>query len=114
MQIKKKFSIKINHIFLLMTTFLDIVKNCDNFPYPNEEIGEENLLHNIVPLLLNNVKIGLILKTTIPALKKYNELQNPCPFIIEKTFITFASYLNTFEERTEVIKNLLETWRKEK
>ncbi|CAG8468218.1 25145_t:CDS:2 [Gigaspora rosea] len=100
----------------MTTTFLDIVKNCDNFPYPNEKVDEEeNLMHSAVPLLLNNVKIGLIPKTTISALKKYNEQhKKPCPFIIEDTFVTFASHLNTFEERTQVIKNLLITWREEK
>ncbi|CAG8835073.1 13865_t:CDS:1, partial [Racocetra persica] len=85
-----------------------IVKKCDNFPYLDEK-DEENLIHNVVPLLLNNVKIGLIYKTTIPALKKYNEQhQKPCPFIIEETFVTFASHLNTFEELTQAIKKLLE------
>ncbi|CAG8839599.1 30543_t:CDS:2 [Gigaspora margarita] len=99
----------------MTTTFLDIVKNCDNFPYPNEKIDEENLMLSTVPLLLNNVKIGLIPKTTISALKKYNEQhKKPCPFIIEDTFVTFASHLNTFEERTQIIKNLLITWREEK
>ncbi|CAG8634341.1 6867_t:CDS:2 [Dentiscutata erythropus] len=98
-----------------MTTFLDIVKNCDNFPYPDEKVDEENLMLITVPLLLDNVKIGLIPQTTIPALKKYNEQhKKPCPFIIEDTFITFASHLNTFEERTQAIKNLLKTWREEK
>ncbi|CAG8742610.1 3131_t:CDS:2 [Cetraspora pellucida] len=97
-----------------MNTFLDIVKKCDNFPYP-DEYDEENLMHNVVPLLLNNVKIGLIYKTTIPVLKKYNEQhKKPCPFIIEETFVTFASHLNTFEELTQAIKNLLEVWREEK
>ncbi|CAG8545439.1 6354_t:CDS:2 [Diversispora eburnea] len=95
-------------------SFLEIVKKCDSFPYPEEEVEEK--YKTTTPFLLSNVKIGSLLSPTKQALIRYNNErnENPRPFIIEENFITFSSHINTFEQRTNIIKQLFDTWREEK
>ncbi len=95
-------------------SFLDIVEKCDTYPYSDSTSSEP--LNDNIPLLLDNViKVGLILPLTVKALKEYNNrFKKPKPFIVEDKFVKFASHLNTFELRTNVVKQLFDKWREDK
>ncbi|CAJ0825694.1 15560_t:CDS:2 [Entrophospora sp. SA101] len=102
-------------------TFYDIVKNCDCYPYPNELVNDsDNKYKNVVPLIFETTKLGLILPSIIPTLKEYNDKQNPKPFSIQyddagsSNYVKFRPHLNTFEKRTEAVQKLFEQWRQEK
>ena len=98
-------------------SFLEIVEKCDNYPYPPyTDSSSSKLLNDTLPLLLDNdIKVGLLLPQTIKALKEYNDrFEKPKPFILEDKCVKFASHLNTFESRTEIVKQLFDTWREEK
>jgi hypothetical protein len=95
-------------------SFLDIVEKCDNYPY-SDSTNSSNSKPNEIPLLLeNDTKVGFLLPPTVKALKEYNRLKKPNPFIIEDKYVKFAAHLNTFELRTENVKQLFDTWREEK
>ncbi|CAG8536210.1 10457_t:CDS:2 [Acaulospora morrowiae] len=92
---------------------LDIVKQCDNFPYPEETVEIQKF--NTTPLILNDTKIGLLLPSVIQALRSYNEKhESPSPFVIKEDLVTFSPHVNTFEKRTKAIEQLLNSWRTEK
>ncbi|CAG8591094.1 2795_t:CDS:2, partial [Acaulospora colombiana] len=94
-------------------SLLDVVKQCDNFPYP-EDIAELRKL-NAIPLVLDKFKLGLLPPSTVQALRVYNEeREGPRPFVIEKDFVTFSPHVKSFEQRTEVVRLVVDTWRKEK
>ncbi|CAI2184228.1 8575_t:CDS:2 [Funneliformis geosporum] len=121
---KKKLVIKLEKYFVLLLmaetsksppySFFDIVDKCDTYPYP-DSASSETLNNNIPFLLDNDIKVGLLLPSTVKVLTEYNNrLKKPKPFIIENKFVKFASHLNTFELRTEVVKKLFDKWREEK
>lgn len=94
-------------------SFYNLVEKCDNYPYSDSTNSSSKL--NDIPLLLDNdIKVGLLLPPTVEALKEYNRLKEPNPFIIEDKYVKFATHLNTFESRTEIVKQLFDTWREEK
>ncbi|RGB28352.1 NUDIX hydrolase domain-like protein [Rhizophagus diaphanus] len=94
-------------------SFFDIVEKCDNYPYSDSTKSSSK--PNDIPLLLDNdIKVGLLLPPTVEALKEYNRFKVPNPFIIEDKYVKFAAHLNTFESRTEIVKQLFNTWREDK
>ncbi|CAG8523478.1 11367_t:CDS:2, partial [Ambispora gerdemannii] len=95
------------------TSFLQIVENCDNFPYPNSSNFPTELF-NAVPLTLNKTKIGILLPSTVDTLREYNSRLNPAPLEIKEKYVTFSAHITNFQERTEAVKQLFDTWRSEK
>ncbi|CAG8629243.1 4865_t:CDS:2 [Funneliformis caledonium] len=98
-------------------SLFDVVDKCDTYPYPGStyDSSSEPSNNNIPFLLDNDIKVGLLLPSTVKVLIEYNNhFKKPKPFIIDNKFVKFASHLNTFELRTEVVKQLFDKWREEK
>ncbi|KAG9297739.1 hypothetical protein G9A89_011254 [Geosiphon pyriformis] len=94
-------------------SLLEVVRNCDKYPYSDETLPYDES-PELIPFLLNHLKIGILLPSTVGLLQEYNDRQPPpAPFIIAENCITFAECVKTFDERTEVVKLLFDTWRRE-
>ncbi|KAI8379362.1 NUDIX hydrolase domain-like protein [Radiomyces spectabilis] len=88
---------------------LQVVAHCDKFPY-HIDLEHKDEIHHVVPLCLGPHVIGNILPSVLPHLKQYNDSQSPAPFVIASN-VTFASWVDSFEKRTQVVKQLMDTWR---
>lgn len=97
-----------------MTAFkslLGVVQQCDKFPYTIDSMSQ-NEIHRAVPFIFGPHTIGNILPHVMPALKEYNaNIENKSPFVITDASASFASWVNTAELRTSVMKQLMDKWR---
>ncbi|KAI7863649.1 NUDIX hydrolase domain-like protein [Spinellus fusiger] len=94
------------------TNLLDIISGVDTYPY-ERDVNSSDPIHNTTPFIFESTTIGNILPMVVLALVEYNKAQLTAPFVINKT-ITFSPSVDTFEKRTLVIKELMDTWRKRK
>lgn len=95
-------------------SLLDVVKSCDKFPYDLNVHSTKEVYH-ATPIVLGPYTIGHVLPKVKSALLDYNttcEDSQP-PFIISETNVTFSHHINTPKLRTQVVKTLMDTWRKE-
>lgn len=93
------------------TRFLQVVENCDKFPYRLDD-SVDSELSGIRPIVLYGQVIGHVQPRVLPALVAYNDAQpSPPPFIITSDNIQFNTWVDTFEKRTKVVKQLMDTWR---
>ncbi|EIE76693.1 hypothetical protein G6F46_001678 [Rhizopus delemar] len=90
-------------------TLLEAAQSCDKFPYAFKSTEEMP-----VPFEHNGALIGHILPSVLCVLKEYNHQNTPSPFVISSGRVTFASWADTFEKRTEVMRVLADHWRKQK
>ncbi|KAG1418534.1 hypothetical protein G6F59_008197 [Rhizopus arrhizus] len=90
-------------------TLLEAAQSCDKFPYAFKSTEEMP-----VPFEHNGALIGHILPSVLCVLKEYNHQNTPSPFVIGSGRVTFASWADTFEKRTEVMRVLADHWRKQK
>ncbi|CEP18302.1 hypothetical protein [Parasitella parasitica] len=95
------------------TSLLQVVQNCDKYPYTIDSSLEDEI-HHAVPFILGPYKIGNVLPSVLPDLNVYNSKADKKPFKITTDAIKFEDWVNTFELRTEVMKQLMDTWREEK
>lgn len=91
---------------------LQVVKYCDTFPYTLDPSSTDEI-HHAVPFTLGPYTIGNVLPSVIPHLINYNN-QNNNHFIITKDNITFNKDINTPQKRSDVVKQLMDTWRANK
>lgn len=90
---------------------LQVVQSCDKFPYDDQESDTE--YHRTIPFRLGPHVIGRLLPSTIPKLREYNDRLAKKPFEIKESHIEFASWVTSFDQRTDVVKQLFDTWREE-
>lgn len=89
-------------------SLLEAAQSCDKFPYAFKSSEEMP-----VPFEYGDALIGHILPSVVSVLKEYNQ-KTPSPFIIQSNRVTFAAWVNSFEKRSEVIKDLADSWRANK
>lgn len=95
-------------------SFLQVIAHADKFPHEFDPKNPDEV-HHTIPFRLGPYIVGRILPSTLPALIEYNDAQQHPPFeIVEGSYISFASWVNSFEKRSQVMKDLLETWRANK
>lgn len=98
-----------------MTAFaslLQVVQKCDKYPYVIDPSSKDEI-HHAIPFILGPYKIGNVLPSVLPALITYNNKDHKKPFVISADAIKFGPWVNTPELRTEVMKQLMDTWRHE-
>jgi hypothetical protein len=92
-------------------SLLEVVQQCDKFPYTIDSTCQDEI-HHAVPFILGPHTIGNILPHVVPALKEYNsKFESNSPFVITDNSVSFASWVDTFQLRTSVMKQLMDTWR---
>ncbi|KAI9250170.1 NUDIX hydrolase domain-like protein [Phascolomyces articulosus] len=87
----------------MFDNFLQVVAHCDSYPY-----GPAH--NNATPIILNERVIGNVLPSIRSRLIDYNDNSEPKPFKITHQ-IEFQPWVDSFEKRTQVVKDLMETWR---
>ncbi|KAL0082916.1 NUDIX hydrolase domain-like protein [Phycomyces blakesleeanus] len=97
---------------MAFSNLLEVVSNVDKFPY-QRDISSTETIHNYTPLCHESRVIGNILPDVMAQLRIYNSAQSLPPFVIENN-VTFAPWVDSVEKRTEVIKTMMDLWRKEK
>ncbi|KAG1451529.1 hypothetical protein G6F56_008062 [Rhizopus delemar] len=86
---------------MVFSSLLKVVRHCDKLPYgPIEAVLFEH----------QGVALGHILPDVFNALKVYQ----PSPFDIQPDRVSFASWVDTFDKRTEAVKSLMDHWREKK
>jgi hypothetical protein len=91
---------------------LQVVQSCDKFPYDHQQSSSE--YHSTVPFRVGPHVVGRLLPSTLPKLGEYNDRFSSKPFEIKESSIEFAAWVDSFDKRTEVMKQLADTWREEK
>ncbi|KAF7725718.1 hypothetical protein EC973_009436 [Apophysomyces ossiformis] len=93
---------------------LEVVADCDKFPYERDSRSSE-AIHNYIPFVLGPHVIGHVLPEVAIALQEYSNTLSPSPFeFIDKSEIRFAGWVDSFEQRTEVVERLMNEWRQQK
>lgn len=92
--------------------YLEVIAHCDKFPY-NVNDDPESPFARATAIVFQGHVIGHVLPDVLPALKEYNESKSPSPFVIQET-IQFNNWVDSFEKRTQVVKELMDTWRENK
>ncbi|GAA5804673.1 hypothetical protein HPULCUR_010176 [Helicostylum pulchrum] len=87
---------------------LQVVSHCDTFPYTLDPSSTDEI-HHAVPFTLGPYTIGNVLPSVIPHLINYNKQENN--FLITSDRITFHKHINTPQKRSDVVKQLMDTWR---
>ncbi|KAG0004017.1 hypothetical protein BGZ65_001045 [Modicella reniformis] len=88
-------------------TLLDIVNQCDNFPYaPDPKLDQLSFLTFVV----DSVPVGRIHTSLIPHLASFNETSRPV-FHITETSVSFMPWLSDYDSRSEAIAQMLSQWR---
>ncbi|CAO3702352.1 unnamed protein product [Rhizopus stolonifer] len=86
---------------MVFSSLLKVVRHCDKLPYgPIDAVLFEH----------QGVSLGHILPDVFNALKVYQ----PSPFDIQPDRVSFASWVDTFDKRTEAVKSLMDHWREQK
>ena len=94
-----------------MPSLLELVRKCDCFPYDDDD--HNTLKLNLIPFTLFGRTVGLLFPDVVEKLKEYNDRFIVKSFDINEKFVTFGKGIDTLDERTAVIKQLVDTWRKE-
>ncbi|KAG1052144.1 hypothetical protein G6F55_006336 [Rhizopus delemar] len=84
-------------------SLLEAVQCCDKYPYTSSGTS--------IPFQYQNTVLGHILPDVFSALSTYNTAITPSPFVIQPDSVQFASWVDSFEKRTEVFKALTDHWR---
>lgn len=87
---------------------LQVVSHCDSFPYTLDPSSTDEI-HHSVPFTLGPYTIGNVLPSVIPHLIQYNKQENN--FLITSGYITFHRRINSPQKRSDVVKQLMDTWR---
>jgi hypothetical protein len=87
-------------------SLLEAVQCCDKYPYTSSGTP--------IPFQYQNTVLGHILPDVFSALSTYNTAITPSPFVIQPDSVQFASWVDSFEKRTEVFKALTDHWRASK
>ena len=92
-------------------SFLQVITHADKFPHEFDPKNPDEV-HHAIPFRFNSQIVGRVLPSTLPPLIEYNAAQTPRPFeIVEGEYISFATWVDSFDKRNQVIENLLKTWR---
>ncbi|KAI7853229.1 NUDIX hydrolase domain-like protein [Circinella umbellata] len=92
-------------------SFLEVITHADKFPHEFDPKNPDEV-HHAIPFRFNSQIVGRVLPSTLPPLIEYNAAQTPGPFeIVEGEYISFATWVDSFDKRNQVIENLLKTWR---
>lgn len=102
----------LNQIRMQFKNLLQVVQSCDKFPYDHQQSSSE--YHSTVPFRVGPHVVGRLLPSTLPKLGEYNDRFSSKPFEIKESSIEFAAWVDSFDKRTEVMKQLADTWREEK
>ncbi|KAG0175240.1 hypothetical protein DFQ28_002100 [Apophysomyces sp. BC1034] len=93
---------------------LQVVANCDNFPYERNRQSTEKI-HQFVPFRLGLHVIGHVLPEVVAALKEYSAALSPSPFeLSDQAYISFSSWVDSFDKRTGVVKKVMDEWREQR
>ncbi|KAI9491720.1 NUDIX hydrolase domain-like protein [Zychaea mexicana] len=87
----------------MFDNFLQVVAHCDKYPYGTANDGS-------VPIVLNGRVIGNVLPNVRNPLIDYNDNCQKPPFRITHQ-IEFQPWVDSFDKRTQVVKELMDTWR---
>ncbi|KAI9312423.1 NUDIX hydrolase domain-like protein [Dichotomocladium elegans] len=92
-------------------SLLQVIAHADKFPHEFDPKNPDEV-HHTIPFRLGPLIVGRVLPSTLPALIFYNQAQARPPFeIVEGSYIAFSSWVDDFDKRTKVMKDLLDTWR---
>ncbi|RUP45624.1 NUDIX hydrolase domain-like protein [Jimgerdemannia flammicorona] len=104
---------------LIARTFLELFDQANNFPFPDQHLTADDFrdpeTYCTVPFKLGDQLLGVLLPSTVAKLKEYNARQQLNPFLIGEDVIRFDErHVKGVEERTAVVRRLLEVWREER
>ncbi|KAI8876742.1 hypothetical protein K501DRAFT_326899 [Backusella circina FSU 941] len=98
---------------MVYNSLLEAVAVCDKFPYVQDKSSSEEI-HHAIPFKLGQSTVGNVLPSVMPQLAKYNSQFDAPPFSIkEGVCVSFSPWVDTRHKRTEVVKQLMDTWRAE-
>ncbi|KAF9959515.1 hypothetical protein BGZ72_009459 [Mortierella alpina] len=84
-------------------TLLDIVNQCDSFPY-SPDLAFFRL--TFLPFMVDDIPVGRIHSSLVPHLKAFNQQSRPTFHITDLT-VSFMPWLADYESRSEAIAQLL-------
>ncbi|CAO3591878.1 unnamed protein product [Absidia cylindrospora] len=91
--------------------YLQVVQHCDHVPYSSNGLTRQGEL----PLLLDNgAMVGTLLPPVTKALMDYNKTLVPAPFTFSDNSVKFNSHVQTMDQRTQVVSELMTKWRLDK
>ncbi|KAF9919321.1 hypothetical protein BX616_008339 [Lobosporangium transversale] len=88
-------------------SLLDIVKQCDSFPYASDPKLKEL---SFLDLIVDDIPIGRIHTTLVPHLETFNQQTRPV-FHITETTVSFMPWLSDYDSRSDAIAQMLNIWR---
>ncbi|KAG0199413.1 hypothetical protein BGX28_007330 [Mortierella sp. GBA30] len=90
-------------------TLLDIVDQCDSFPYAPDPVLDQLSFLNFV---VDNIPVGRIHSSLVPHFVVFNQQSRPVFHITEST-IAFMPWLSDYDARSDAIAQMLNEWRKD-
>ncbi|KAI8976565.1 NUDIX hydrolase domain-like protein [Pilobolus umbonatus] len=84
---------------MVYSSLLEAVAACDNYHGTH------------TPFVFGKYTVGGLQEPVVEALEKYNQEQAPAPFVIDTKSIQFATWVDTVEKRTQVVRKLMDSWR---
>lgn len=102
------------HIMSKYSSFLQVITHADKFPHEFDPKNPDEV-HHTIPFRMDSHIVGRVLPSVLAHLVEYNNAQRPSPFeIVEGSHVSFATWVDCFDKRTQVMKELLDTWREHK
>ncbi|KAL1934912.1 hypothetical protein VTP01DRAFT_4052 [Rhizomucor pusillus] len=96
------------------SSFLQVITHADKFPHEFDPKNPDEV-HHTIPFRMDSHIVGRVLPSVLAHLVEYNNAQRPSPFeIVEGSHVSFATWVDCFDKRTQVMKELLDTWREHK
>lgn len=95
-------------------TLNQVIQDADKFPHEFDPKNPDEV-HHTIPFRMHPHIVGRVLPSVVARLIEYNQAQSTPPFeIVEGSHVSFAYWVNNFDQRTQVMKDLLDTWREMK
>ncbi|KAF9112807.1 hypothetical protein BGX27_002735 [Mortierella sp. AM989] len=88
-------------------TLLDIVNQCDSFPYASDSKLEQL---SFLAFMVDDAPVGRIHTTLIPHLTSFNQQSRPIFHITDVT-VAFMPWISDYESRSDAIAQMLSHWR---